>query len=254
MELTHTITIISLLLGSTKGNTFNMKILGQDGEVLKNQLLALILNIYSWLLRSFFPFLLSKSPAPTSDEVCVAITGPGGMEKLKYMDMPKGTVATVGYNLAGLKPPYATSNMAASDIYSPDHVLIKTSHFSVNYADVTIRWGLYESALRYVGYPIVPGFDFSGTVIWAGPTSGFVEGDQVFGCTLFGAYSSRILVPARQIRNIPKGMSLEVAAAVPAVAGTALHAVALAGAWPNTLLTSNKAVLIHSAAGMPNMT
>jgi synaptic vesicle membrane protein VAT-1 len=227
-----------------------MKILGQEVEVLKNQLLALILNIYSWFLRRFFPFLLSKNPAPTSDEVCVAITGPGGMEKLRHMDLPKGSIATIGYNLPGLKPPYATTSMAMADIYAADHVLVKTSHFSVNYADVTIRWGLYESALRYVGYPIVPGFDFSGTVLWAGPSSGFAEGDEVFGCTLFGAYSSRILVPGRQIRRIPRGLSLEVAAALPAVAGTALHAVSLAGAWPNDrLLTSNTAVLIHSAAG-----
>jgi NADPH:quinone reductase-like Zn-dependent oxidoreductase len=49
----------------------------------------------------------------------------------------------------------------------------------VNYADVTIRWGLYESALRFVGWPIVPGFDVSGTVEHAGRTSGFQRGDQV---------------------------------------------------------------------------
>ena len=34
--------------------------------------------------------------------------------------------------------------------------------FSINYADVCIRWGLYESALRFVGWPIVPGFDLAG--------------------------------------------------------------------------------------------
>ena len=34
--------------------------------------------------------------------------------------------------------------------------------FSINYADICIRWGLYESALRYVGWPIIPGFDLAG--------------------------------------------------------------------------------------------
>ena len=100
-----------------------------------------------------------------------------------------------------------------------------------------------------MGWPIVPGFDFSGTVLWAGVSSGFQEGDKVFGCTLFGAYSSRILVPARQIRRVPENMPMERAAAVPAVAGTALHAVSLANGWPNhRLLTNNTGVLIHSAA------
>ena len=34
--------------------------------------------------------------------------------------------------------------------------------FSINYADICIRWGLYESALRFVGWPIIPGFDLAG--------------------------------------------------------------------------------------------
>eukprot|EP00602_Paraphysomonas_sp_CaronLab_P001599 CAMPEP_0185032168 /NCGR_PEP_ID=MMETSP1103-20130426/20067_1 /TAXON_ID=36769 /ORGANISM="Paraphysomonas bandaiensis, Strain Caron Lab Isolate" /LENGTH=356 /DNA_ID=CAMNT_0027567963 /DNA_START=230 /DNA_END=1300 /DNA_ORIENTATION=- len=159
-------------------------------------------------------------------------------------------MATIGYNIPDLKPPFALSSMPKNSIYADNHVLVKTSYFSVNYADVTIRWGLYESALRYVGWPIVPGFDFSGTVMWAGPSSGFEEGDAVFGFTLFGAYSSRIMVPCHQIRRVPKGLGMEVAAAVPAVAGTALHAVSLTGAWPQQkVITCNKAVLVHSAAG-----
>ena len=93
--------------------------------------------------------------------------------------------------------------------------------FSINYADICIRWGLYESALRYVGWPIIPGFDiagqsmksvlqlqtwgtngtirmwcfffpcFPGEVEMAGAESGFSVGDRVFGCSFFGAYASR---------------------------------------------------------------
>ena len=58
----------------------------------------------------------------------------------------------------------------------------------MNYADVTIRWGLYESALRFVGWPICPGFDVAGVVEEAGAESGFEKGDKVFGCTLFGEW------------------------------------------------------------------
>jgi synaptic vesicle membrane protein VAT-1 len=134
-------------------------------------------------------------------------------------------------------------------------VVVHESHFSVNYADVCIRWGLYESALRYVGWPIVPGFDFSGTVLWAGTTSGFTAGDEVFGFSLFGTYSSKLLVPGSQLRSIPaiSRTAIKVShpeiAAIPATAATALHSLALAGAWPQKLVTKNKAALIHSAAG-----
>jgi NADPH:quinone reductase-like Zn-dependent oxidoreductase len=103
--------------------------------------------------------------------------------------------------------------------------------------------------LRFVGWPIVPGFDFSGSVAWAGADTGFKEGDEVFGFTLFGAYSSSILVPGSQIRRKPKKLSLETASALPAVSATALHACALAGGYPGPLLSTNKAALIHSAAG-----
>ncbi len=108
---------------------------------------------------------------------------------------------------------------------------------------------MYESALRYVGWPIVPGFDFAGVVEAAGSNTNFTIGDEVFGFTMFGAYSSHILVPASQIRRKPKNISLEDAAALPAVAATALHAIALSGAYPTPLLSVNKGALIHSAAG-----
>lgn len=128
-------------------------------------------------------------------------------------------------------------------------VLVRVSHFSVNYADVTIRWGLYESALRFVGWPIVPGFDFAGVIEVAAPDSGFDVGEEVFGFTMFGAYSSSILCPAHQLRRKPKVLSMAAASATPAVSATALHAVALAGGWPKAPESNNKAALVHSAAG-----
>merc|ERR1719330_1076589 len=114
----------------------------------------------------------------------------------------------------------------------PDLVVIRNRAFSINYADVCIRWGLYESALRYVGWPIIPGFDIAGTVEAAGDESGFKEGDRVFGCSLFGGYASRVVVPRRQLMRAPAELSFESAAALPAVAATALHAAQLAGCWP----------------------
>jgi synaptic vesicle membrane protein VAT-1 len=43
-------------------------------------------------------------------------------------------------------------------------VLIRTQAAGVNYADVCVRWGVYESARRFVGWPITPGFEYSGWV------------------------------------------------------------------------------------------
>eukprot|EP01036_Dinobryon_divergens_P026147 gene26147-34759_t len=100
----------------------------------------------------------------------------------------------------------------------------------------------------------VAGFDFSGVVeITSCPD--FKVGEEIFGFTMFGAYSSRLVVPSSQIRRVPKltkigrSLPMEQAAGIPAVAATALHAISLAGGWPNEVVTSNKAVLVHSAAG-----
>lgn len=227
-----------------------MKLFGQNLSVIENQVLALILNVYSWIIDIICKILriTPKRTLPSTDEVCVMIDGPGGLDKLKYIDLP-GCIATAGYNLPNIKSPFVSSSLPESVLYSPDCIIVKNRYFSVNYADVTIRWGLYESALQHVGWPIVPGFDFAGTVLWAGSQSGYQVGDEVFGFTLFGAYSSRILVPARQVRKVPSHVPLEVAAATPAVAGTALHAISLAGSYPTPLKARCKAALIHSAAG-----
>jgi NADPH:quinone reductase-like Zn-dependent oxidoreductase len=121
---------------------------------------------------------------------------------------------------------------------------------------------LYESALQYVGWPIVPGFDVAGTVehvinqqesmsLSSGSSSSFVVGDQVFGCALFGAYSTNIMVPSRQLRRIPANCTMAQAAALPAVSLTALYALYLAGHFPikPDLKYQNRSILIHSAAG-----
>eukprot|EP00438_Fugacium_kawagutii_P025370 Skav236532 [mRNA] locus=scaffold78:1094282:1122857:- [translate_table: standard] len=132
--------------------------------------------------------------------------------------------------------------------------------FSINYADICIRWGLYESALRYVGWPIIPGFDLAGEVEVAGAESGFSVGDRVFGCSFFGAYASRcsawpwwmgVVVPAWQVMKMPQDMSFASAAALPAVVLTALHAVKLVGPVLMSMSREERGrdALVHSAAG-----
>ena len=127
-----------------------------------------------------------------------------------------------------------------------------------------LQWGLYESAKKYVGWPIVPGFDVAGTVERIPDVATndndyrhkFAVNDRVFGCTLFGAYSNRILIPRIQLRKIPDCIpTFAEAAAFPAVSLTALYALHLAGYFPiipgggGRIKFKNKSILIHSAAG-----
>lgn len=65
------------------------------------------------------------------------------------------SAVTVGCNLKhlGLNPPHVTidTSKTLNEQFDPSLVLVETDFFSINYADVCIRWGLYESALRFVG-------------------------------------------------------------------------------------------------------
>ena len=74
-------------------------------------------------------------------------------------------------------------------------------------------------------------------------------GDRVFGCTFFGAYSTRVLIPAAQLRPIPANLTTAQAACLPAVTLTALYALFLAGHFPTPSKFRNRGILIHSAAG-----
>eukprot|EP00562_Extubocellulus_spinifer_P018667 CAMPEP_0178598026 /NCGR_PEP_ID=MMETSP0697-20121206/32519_2 /TAXON_ID=265572 /ORGANISM="Extubocellulus spinifer, Strain CCMP396" /LENGTH=440 /DNA_ID=CAMNT_0020235759 /DNA_START=157 /DNA_END=1479 /DNA_ORIENTATION=- len=241
-------------------------VLGQDPEVL----LALWANVLSWLVSTFAPSLLprllpaacaaeeeggiaSTGDHPQQQTRCISIGRPGGSEQLRLVRL-RESVATCGYNIKHFCPPPYTPPLSLDSSISidmpEDCVIVDNEAFSVNYADCCIRWGLYESAKRFVGYPIVPGFDVAGTVSSVGSgVSAMKAGDRVFGCTLFGAYSSRVLIPSLQLRPIPKGLTMGQAAALPAVSLTALHALSLAGHYPLESKYSNRAILIHSAAG-----
>lgn len=238
-------------------------ILGQDPEILA----AMLANLLSWFVSTFCPFLLPKLvPLEEQEEVyafkqtnegnvdtnrtkCISIGRPGGLEQLRVLQLKEG-ICTVGYNVKQYcLPPYTPPITPVTTIPS-DCIVLSNKCFSVNYADCTIRWGLYESAKKFVGWPIVPGFDVAGEIERVGDSvTEFKAGDKVYGCTLFGSYSSRILIPKGQMRKIPEKLSFADAASLPAVSLTALYCLSLAGHFPGKNKFSNKAILIHSAAG-----
>jgi NADPH:quinone reductase-like Zn-dependent oxidoreductase len=124
-------------------------------------------------------------------------------------------------------------------------VQIANRAIGVNFADCIVRMGLYESAKKYVGWPITPGFEFAGEVFAVGPSvTGWSVGDRVFGVTRFGAYATHVTVPSGQIYALPDTLSMERAAAFPAVHLTAHYAL-LELAQPRP----NSRILVHSAAG-----
>jgi len=241
-------------------------------------LTALAGNVLSWFVSQFFPFLMPRllpqiaqedtttitatnngttqeSTSNHQQTQCVAIGRPGGSEQLRVITLKPGVV-TCGYNIPNHPPPFTTTSSSSLDNNKipSDCVILKNEAFSVNYADCCIRWGLYESANRFVGWPICPGFDVAGIVETVGGSgdkndNDFKKGDRVFGCTLFGAYSSKVLVPKVQLKKIPAGLTTQQAAALPAVSLTALYALFLAGQYGNQFRLSNRAILIHSAAG-----
>ena len=117
-----------------------------------------------------------------------------------------------------------------------DEVLVDVKAFGVNYADIIIRWGLYESAKKFVGWPITPGFEFSGVVR--------DTGEEVLGVNLFNSYASQVVVKRAFLFSKPKQMSFDEAAGFPAVMLTAYHAL-----FQNVVVRKGMTALIHSAAG-----
>lgn len=150
----------------------------------------------------------------------IVVHGPGGYDKLKFENSPD---------------PKAHSRF----------VLVKTDAIGVNYADCAVRWGIYESAKKYVGWPITPGFEFSGTVLEVGDqVKALRVGSKVMGITRFDAYSTHVLVPETQVFPLPSGFSSVEAGGFPAVYMTAYHAL-----LQNIIVRPGMSLLVHSAAG-----
>lgn len=127
---------------------------------------------------------------------------------------------------------------------NPGDVLIQVAAAGINYADCIIRMGLYASAKELHGYPIVPGFEVAGTVLASDDEQNFPVGRAVLALTLFGGYAERIALPADRVYPVPGGITLQQAAALPAVFLTARYAL-----HEQAHVQSGDSVLVHSAAG-----
>lgn len=150
----------------------------------------------------------------------IVIHRPGGYERLKVEDHP-------------------------DPVPAEGEVLVRVRAAGVNYADCLVRWGVYGSAKKYVGWPVTPGLEFSGEVVDSRDEAGrWKPGDSVFGVRLFGAYASHVAVPAEQVFAVPSTLDHQKAAAFPVAFLTAYHAL-----FHNFPVRAGMTVLVHSAAG-----
>jgi NADPH:quinone reductase-like Zn-dependent oxidoreductase len=127
----------------------------------------------------------------------------------------------------------------------PDEILIDVTAIGVNFADCVTRMGLYASARHYVGYPVTPGFEVTGTIRSCGTAvTAFAPGMPVVAVTRFDGYATQVVVNHEQVFPLPAQLSLDVAAGLPAVSLTAWFAL-FQLAHPQ----AGNTMLVHSAAG-----
>jgi synaptic vesicle membrane protein VAT-1 len=122
------------------------------------------------------------------------------------------------------------------------HVRIRVKAAGVNFADTSVRIGIYPDAPPL---PAVVGYEVAGVVdgIGSGVTK-VREGDRVIAFTHFGGYSEAVNAPELFVYPIPANLSFEQAAAIPIAYITAWVMLDVLGN-----VKSGETVLVHAAAG-----
>jgi NADPH2:quinone reductase len=145
----------------------------------------------------------------------VFVEQPGGVENLKYADIPKPSPG-------------------------PGQALVKIAASGVNYIDVYFRKGVYPAPP-----PIVLGSEGAGTVEAVGPeVTNVVPGDRVAYAMARGSYAEYAVVPSWQLVKIPASIDFETAAAA-MLQGMTAHYLTHS-TYP---LKPGDSCLIHAAAG-----
>lgn len=122
----------------------------------------------------------------------------------------------------------------------PGEVLIRVEAIGVNFVEIYFRKGVYKAT-----FPFTPGTEASGTVEELGPgVIGFATGDAVASVSVMGSYAEYALVSAAQLVKIPKGVTLEQAAAA-MLQGMTAHYLAYS-TYP---LKAGDTALVHAGAG-----
>ncbi|MEM7170647.1 MAG: NAD(P)H-quinone oxidoreductase [Pseudomonadota bacterium] len=148
-------------------------------------------------------------------------------------------------NAVEIKSPGGPEVLALTERPCPQpatgEVLIKVAAAGINRPDVLQRQGGYPPP---PGASDIPGLEVAGTVAaLASDVSGLQVGDQVTALVTGGGYAQYCAAPAGQCLPIPKGLSLEEAAALPETSFTV---------WSNLFdrcgLRSGESFLVHGGS------
>ena len=132
---------------------------------------------------------------------------------------------------------------------APVEVLVRVHAASVNPVDWKTRSGGGQADKIGKRFPLVLGWDVSGTVEEVGPGAGrWAVGDEVFGLLRFPqpgeTYAEHVAAPAHELAPKPRRLSHIEAAAMPLAALTAWQALFETGG-----LQPGQTALVHAAAG-----
>eukprot|EP01098_Paradermamoeba_levis_P017211 TRINITY_DN974_c0_g1_i1.p1 TRINITY_DN974_c0_g1~~TRINITY_DN974_c0_g1_i1.p1 ORF type:complete len:357 (+),score=113.91 TRINITY_DN974_c0_g1_i1:52-1122(+) len=158
------------------------------------------------------------APSPTTTKKVICITKHGGYEVLQVQTVPDRKC-------------------------NAGEVKIKVKAAGLNFAEVSARMGLYPDAPPP---PCVVGYEAAGEIVEVGEgvPADLTIGLRVMAAVRFGAHSSSLIIPAKQLIVIPPNMSYEEAAALLVNYLTAYHIL-----FRVACIQPGDSVLIHSAAG-----
>ena len=104
----------------------------------------------------------------------------------------------------------------------PGHVVVTVKASAVNFPDVLMIEGKYQSL---PDFPFSPGGEFSGVVSEVGAdVEQWQVGDEVFASLGHGCFAEKVLVRAAALRAKPASMSYAVAAGISTTYGTSYYA------------------------------
>ncbi len=129
------------------------------------------------------------------------------------------------------QPEHLSLKRLTLDPPGPAEVVVEIEWSGISTGTERLLWLGTMPPFPGMGYPLVPGYESVGRVIYAGPEAGlplgqrvFVPGARCYGEVrgLFGGAASRVVVPAARVFPVPE--SLEEEAVLLTLAATAYHA------------------------------
>ena len=151
------------------------------------------------------------------------------------MDMRHVEISTYG------GPEVLRETRGPAPVAGPGELLIRVRAAGVNRPDVVQRQGFYAPP---PGASAIPGLEVAGEIVAMGEgVARWHLGDQVCALVSGGGYAEYVNVPARQALPVPRGLSIEEAAALPETAFTV---------WSNVFqrggLTAGEVMLVHGGS------